>query len=78
MDEQLRSLYWMGYLGGFNDAAMLIGTGTSQKIYCLPAAGIEIDQLVRVVNKFLDEHPEDLHLTARILVLLALTGAFPC
>ena len=78
MDDQLLSFYWTGYLGGFNDAAVLIGTGTSQKIYCLPPTGIENDQLVRVVKKYLDEHPEDLHQSARILVLLALSEAFPC
>ena len=78
MEDQLLGLYWTGYLAGFNEAAVLIGTGTSQKIYCLPSAGIENEQLVRVVKKYLDEHPEDLHRSARIAVLLALSEAFPC
>lgn len=78
MGDQLLSLYWTGYLGGFNDAAVLIDTAVSHGIYCVPSQGIENDQLVRVVKKYLDEHPEDLHLTARILVLLALREAFPC
>lgn len=78
VEDQLLSLYWTGYLAGFNEAAVLIGTSTSLGLYCLPPAGIENDQLVRVVKKYLDEHPEDLHETARVLILLALRGAFPC
>ena len=78
IENQLLSFYWTGYLGGFNDAAVLIDTAVSHGIYCVPSQGIENDQLVRVVKKYLDEHPEDLHLTARILVLLALREAFPC
>ena len=78
MGDRLLSLYWTGYLGGFNDAAVLIDTAISHGIYCVPAQGIENDQLVRVVKKYLDEHPEDLHQSARILILFALREAFPC
>ena len=72
------SFYWIGYLGGFNDAAVLIDTAAAHGIYCVPPTGIENDQLVRVVKKYLDEHPEDLHQSARILILFALREAFPC
>ncbi len=78
MEDQLMSFYWIGYLGGFNDAAVLIDTAAAHGIYCVPPTGIENDQLVRVVKKYLDEHPEDLHQSARILILFALREAFPC
>ncbi len=71
MEDQLLSFYWTGYLAGFTDAAVIIDTVVSHGIYCVPPQGIENDQLVRVVKKYLDGHPEDLHQSARLSVLLA-------
>ena len=78
MEDQLFLLLWTGYLAGFNDAALLLNSVVSHGIYCLPPAGIVNDQMVRVVKKYLDEHPEELHQSARILILFALREAFPC
>lgn len=43
-----------------------------------PQVGLKTSQVVRVVTKFLDEHPEKLHLLASSLVANALEQAFPC
>ena len=45
--------------------------------FCTPDSG-SADQLVKVVTKYLNEHPEDLHLHAGSLVANALHEAFPC
>jgi hypothetical protein len=38
----------------------------------------EYGQLVKIVRKWLDNHPEKLHLAASSLVAAALKDAFPC
>ena len=47
------------------------------KSMCLPV-NAEAGQLVRIVTKYLQEHPKDLHYRASDLVIPALTAAFPC
>jgi len=48
------------------------------KMYCLPKGGIELGQAVRVTVKWLRDHPEKLHLSGDVLVIMALTDGFPC
>jgi hypothetical protein len=69
------------YLSGFLDShSLAVGLGDSRKQmnFCLPPAGISNDQAMRVVIKWLEAHPEELHESSRMLVLLALRDAFPC
>jgi len=35
-------------------------------------------QVLKVVMKYIDDHPEQLHLPARNLVLDSVANAFPC
>jgi hypothetical protein len=44
---------------------------------CIPSTA-KLGQLMRVVTKYLEEHPEQLHLAAAGLVYNALIEAFPC
>jgi len=46
-------------------------------LYCVPN-NATAGQLVKIVTKYLNKHPEKLHLTAHSLVQLALFVAFPC
>jgi hypothetical protein len=52
--------------------------GAWKEISMSPWHGISNDQAVRIVVKWLNKHPEDLHQTARVTVLVALRNAFPC
>jgi len=45
---------------------------------CLPLDGMTSGQALRIVTKYLKAHPEKLHRDAHILVVEALTEAFPC
>jgi hypothetical protein len=45
---------------------------------CLPEESLKNIQAVRIVVKWLNEHPEQLHNGASLLVLVALRDAFPC
>ena len=72
-------IYCAGYVAGFVDAYQLVaGVPASQTAVCLPAGGLENEQYMLVVGKWLREHPNDLHKTARVSVFLALKEAFPC
>ena len=45
---------------------------------CYPANGTTNIQKARIVVKYMLEHPEQLHLPAAALTLIAYAGAFPC
>ena len=45
--------------------------------YCLPN-GVIVSQLERIVVKYLEARPEELHMAASGLVVLAYMEAFPC
>lgn len=47
-------------------------------LFCWPDQLVTKDQTVRIVVKYLKEHPESLHMGESALVILALIDAFPC
>jgi hypothetical protein len=70
-----------GYVSGMLDMHALmvapqVGRAASQ--FCLPADGISNDQAIKVFLKWAREHPEELHKSARVSLLIALKDAFPC
>lgn len=70
----------LSYVRGFMDGVAM-GTVFSEKFagkYCPPKGGTDAIQARLVVEKFLKEHPEKLHMEAGILAGIALMGAFPC
>ena len=67
------------YIAGIHDyqATLVAWTDLDGPFFCAPAKG-KTSQLVKVVTKYLNEHPEKLHLAASGLVSSALYDAFPC
>ncbi len=49
----------------------------STKLYCIPSS-VSAGQTVRVVVKYLNKYPENLHYLDVDLVALALSKAYPC
>jgi hypothetical protein len=47
------------------------------KWYCAPE-GVTLGQLIKVFLKYMDEHPEQLHEDASLMLLRSLRKAFPC
>ena len=45
---------------------------------CFPESGIKNRQAVRVLVKYLQDHPENLHKYDMILTILAFAEAYPC
>jgi len=58
-----------GYVSGVSDAY----DGT----FLFVPPGVAIGQLSRIVGKYLDEHPGELHLLAAAIVLKALVKVYP-
>jgi hypothetical protein len=50
----------------------------SKPLVCLPDTGITNGQAVRIIVKFMQEHPQDLHQDAGAIAVVALGRAFPC
>jgi len=68
----------VGYVMGITDAhGTFTDWGEMSPLWCTPD-NMSTGQMVRVVTKYLQEHPEDLHLQAASLVSIALRKAFPC
>jgi hypothetical protein len=60
---------------------MLLGTLTQRSgaiKYCPPKDGLSVVQARLIVEKYMGEHPEDLHLEAGLSAAQALWDAFPC
>ena len=70
----------IGFVSGFIDAFALIDGMTEgrTRFFCLPGRGISNDQAIRIFIKWANEHPGDLHTTARTTLMLALANTFPC
>lgn len=68
----------IGYITGVVDGGT-VGSGYKAKTFpvCTPE-GATREQLVRVVLKYGDDHPERLHLPAVAFVIEALANAFKC
>ena len=75
----LKGLRW----GAFIAAKRIYGTkasaATQQRLmmYCKPEE-VTLGQGVRVVVKYLENHPEQLHVESIPLIALAFSEAFPC
>jgi hypothetical protein len=67
-----------GYLTGTADTLETVEVWTEPMgEACIPS-NATISQLIKVVVKHMQEHPENLHFTATSLVLTGLREAFPC
>jgi hypothetical protein len=67
----------IGFLNGFQQMAAMLEPVAGVKLACLPD-GSTPTQLAKVVVRYLDQHPEKLHLPAAQLVYDATAEAFPC
>jgi hypothetical protein len=66
------------YLRGFADGISVAKIAHPQDVFfCLPTT-ISEDELTRVVVKYAEDHPEQLHVSAPVFVLSAYRRAYPC
>lgn len=75
----VKKTHCSGYLSGILDGLQLMfGIKPETQFFCPPESGIRGDQQVRIVIKYLESKPENLHKSARMSVVLAYMEAFPC
>ncbi len=67
----------IGFVKGVADGSQLAATDPQKWPVCFPP-GVTADQLVRVVLKYGQDHPERLHFYSANFVKQALQIAFPC
>jgi hypothetical protein len=72
LPQNASELFNEGYCLGFVE-----GVAEASHSVCLPT-GVQPRQAVRIVVKFLQDHPEKLNLYGAILADTALSQAFPC
>lgn len=69
--------YGAGYCFGLIEGYLQATPAKALPTHCVPM-GVTVEQLVKVIVKYLDQHPEKLHLTAFLLISQATHEAFPC
>ena len=67
----------LGFLDAFRQLSRMLASPPNTKLECLPA-GVGQEQFIRVILKYVDQHPEKLHLPAAQIVYDAANEAFPC
>ena len=77
-NEAAGGIHCLGYLSGVDDTLSLWKEtkGNVQPPACIPAATML--ELAKVVVKYLNDHPNQLHKSYSQLVILALSDAYPC
>ena len=77
--EMIESLWCIGYVAGFLDSMSIAQTlGGGRQGVCLPQRGIQNEQAIRILVKYLRDNPQHLHETGRMSLYIALGKAFPC
>jgi hypothetical protein len=82
--EGLGHALCLAYLEGFNNGLNFWNAFGASPLYCLPKSvtmgesSVTMDQIRKVVIRFLDQHPHELHNYFPILVTRALRESFPC
>jgi hypothetical protein len=79
--ENLQDGYCLGYVAGLTQgiesAELIYHVKRSERVLCLPE-GVTNIQKLRVIRKYISNHPEDAHSPAQGQALTALCEAFPC
>jgi len=80
--DEFNTAFCLGIVRGVKDTLGTLSSveGVLLPVYrvCFPKKGISVGQAVRIVVKYLNEHPEDLHAYEAILVMKAFYQAYPC
>jgi len=71
-------LICLSYLKGFIQGISIIEIVANKRFLCLPESGGTLGQDKAVVQKYLDDHPDEWHKPSSLLVYFALAKAFPC
>jgi hypothetical protein len=76
--ETLTAMFCLGYVEGLTHGIIAADIQRRSQTFCLPSTELTNQQLVRIVRKYIAEHPEKAHEVTAILAVEALRKAFPC
>lgn len=78
-DDQLGMGQCLGLVEGVRNTLMYLNGSIERKLQiCWPQDGIQNGQAVRILVKYLDDHPADLNKDQTLLTMLAFADAYPC
>lgn len=78
-DDQLGIGQCLGLVEGVRNTLMYLNGSIERKLQiCWPQDGIQNGQAVRILVKYLDDHPADLNKDQTLLTMLAFAEAYPC
>ena len=76
--DTIEQMYCIGYVDGVVGTLVIAAAAHKvPRLVCVPD-GVTTGQTVKVVERFLEAHPEELHKDARFLVFWALIDTWPC
>lgn len=79
--ERIDMGFCAGYLSGVTDRERMWqgveGRSSKGSHYCMPDE-VNNGQVLRILKKWLDDHPNRLHERADLIIHIALRDAFPC
>ena len=68
----------LGFVRGLHMTHEIYGAiSENYKVFCLPE-NVSTTQLAKIILKYLENHPENLHLEAASTAFVALKKVFPC
>ena len=77
-DLAVEHTFCSGYVDGALGAFVVASVAyKSPRLVCVPE-GVTVGQSAKVVERYLEAHPENLHFGARVLVFAALMATWPC
>jgi len=65
-------------IGVLHTMSYMVNLEGTDPLACFPANGVENIQAIKIVNKYLIDHPESLHEREAFLVMMSFIDAFPC
>jgi Rap1a immunity proteins len=76
--ETLSAMFCLGYMEGLTQGIMAADLRQASQTFCLPSPEVTNQQFVRVVRKYISDHPERAHELTAVLAVESPRKAFPC
>lgn len=76
--ESLQASDCAGFVRGAVDAYMIMKSLDPKSVDICTQDNVTVGELIRVVSRYMDEHPQQLHFPAAVTIYNAMHTAFPC
>src|SRR5262245_34893199 len=78
LENLMETGFCQDFFSGILSANAIATSVLGNSLFCTPPDGISLDQAIKVYLKYAQDHPEQLHESARSTVIVAFRLAFPC